>query len=158
MFVRALIAFIVLPGIGAFIAPLIIAYIDPWIGNLQAPGIMVMCLGAISLLWCVRDFYLLGKGTLAPWDPTKKLVVVGLYRFMRNPMYISVLIVVFGWSLYFLSPILLLYDVALAIGFHIRIVRNEEPLLKQQFGEQWEIYAQEVPRWLPRRTPWKDGS
>lgn len=158
MFVRALIAFIVLPGFGAFIAPFIIAYIDPWIGNLQAPGLFVICLGAIFLLWCVRDFYVSGRGTLAPWDPPKKLVVVGLYRFMRNPMYSGVLLLILGWGLYFLSPLLILYDVALAIGFHIRIVRNEEPMLKQLFGEKWEIYAKEVPRWLPRRRPWKEGS
>lgn len=157
MYIRALIAFMVLPGIAAFIAPLIIAKIDPWRGNLQAPGIFTMCLGAVSLIWCVRDFYVSGKGTLAPWGPPKKMVVVGLYRFMRNPMYVGVILLVLGWSLYVLSPILILYDVVLIIGFHIRIIRNKEPYLKQQFGEQWEMYKQEVPRWLPR-MPRKEGS
>lgn len=158
MYTRALIAFAALPGIGAFIAPLAIAYLDPWIGNLQMPGAMAMCLGTFVLLWCVRDFFVSGKGTLAPWDPPKKLVVVGLYRFMRNPMYVGVLLLVLGWSLYFMSPILILYMAVLAFGFHIRVVRNEEPWLKEQFGKQWELYQQEVPRWLPRRTPWKEGS
>jgi protein-S-isoprenylcysteine O-methyltransferase Ste14 len=158
MYIRALIAFIVLPGIVALIAPLAIVYLDPWIGNLKMPGALAMCLGIFVLLWCVRDFFVSGKGTLAPWDPPKELVVVGLYRFMRNPMYVGVLLLALGWSLYFLSPILIFYMAVLAMGFHIQVVRNEEPWLKEKFGKQWELYQQEVPRWLPRRTPWKEDS
>jgi len=156
MFIRALIAFIALPGIAAIVAPPLIAYFDPWKGFRWAPGIFVMCIGGFVLLWCVRDFYISGKGTLAPWDPPRKLVVVGLYRFMRNPMYVGVLLLVLGWSLYFRSPILFLYTAILALGFHIRVVKKEEPWLNEQFGNQWVLYQQEVPRWLPRTTPWKD--
>ena len=158
MFIRALISFIALPGIFAVIAPPLIAYFDPWNRAHWIPGVFVMIIGAVVLLWCVCDFYTLGKGTLAPWDPPKKLVVLGLYRFVRNPMYIGVLLLVLGWSLYFGSPLLLLYVAILAIGFHIRVVRNEEPRLKAQFGSQWELYQQEVSRWLPRTSPWKDDS
>jgi protein-S-isoprenylcysteine O-methyltransferase Ste14 len=156
--IRALIAFIALPGIATVIVPLLIAYFDPWNRAPWLPGVLVMFMGAVVLLWCVRDFYVLGKGTLAPWNPPKKLVVLGLYRFVRNPMYIGVLLLVLGWSLYFCSPLLLLYVTVLAIGFHIRVVRNEEPRLKAQFGSQWDLYQQEVSRWLPRIVPWKDGS
>ncbi len=158
MYIRALIAFIALPGIVAIIAPPLLAYFDPWKGYHWTPGISVMCIGTLVLLWCVRDFYVSGKGTLAPWDPPRKLVVVGLYRLVRNPMYVGVLLLVLGWSLYFYSPVLILYTAILAIGFHIRVVRNEEPRLKEQFGRQWGLYQQEVFRWLPRIKPWRDGS
>jgi protein-S-isoprenylcysteine O-methyltransferase Ste14 len=67
----------------------------------------------VVLLWCVRDFYVSGRGTLAPWDPPKHLVVVGLYRFTRNPMYIGVLMVVGGWGLRAGSPVLGMYLVVL---------------------------------------------
>jgi len=62
--------------------------------------------GLVVLLWCVRDFYVSGRGTLAPWNPPKRLVVVGLYRFTRNPMYIGVLMVVGGWAVRAGSPVL----------------------------------------------------
>ncbi len=157
MFFRALTAFIALPGIVAVITPPVIAYIDPWNRYHWSPGIFVMIIGAFVLFWCVRDFYKLGKGTLAPWNPPVKLVVAGLYRFVRNPMYIGVLLLVLGWSLYFFSLFLFLYTLALAIAFHIRVVRYEEPALKSQFGGQWELYQKEVSRWLPRMTLWNSG-
>ena len=64
------------------------------------PGLLVMFLGTVVLGWCIRDFYISGKGTLAPWDPPRKLVVMGLYRYVRNPMYIGVLILVAGWFMF----------------------------------------------------------
>lgn len=158
MFIRALISFITLPGIAAVIVPPLITYFDPWSEEHWAPGIIVMCIGAFILLWCVRDFHKSGKGTLAPWDPPGNLVVVGLYRIVRNPMYIGVLLLVLGWSIYFWSVVLVLYATILAVGFHIRVVRNEEPWLKAQFGIQWELYQKKVSRWLPRLTPWQGDS
>ncbi len=158
MFIRALIAFIALPGIAAIIAPPLIAYYDPWNWYHWTPGILIMCVGAFVLFWCIRDFYVSGRGTLGPWDPPKKLVVVGLYRFVRNPMYVGVLMLVLGWSIYYCSLVLFLYAAILAIGFHIRVIRNEEPWLKAQFGKEWELYQQEVSRWLPRVKPWQDSS
>jgi protein-S-isoprenylcysteine O-methyltransferase Ste14 len=155
MFIRALISFIALPSIIAIIVPPLIAYFDPWNRVHWNIGIFSMIIGAGILLWCVRDFYTIGKGTLAPWNPPKKLVVIGLYRFVRNPMYVGVLLLILGWSLFFCSPLLFLYVSIVAIGFHRRVVRNEEPWLKTQFGNDWELYQQEVSRWLPRITPWK---
>lgn len=157
MFIRAFIAFIALPGIAAVIAPPLIASVDPWRGSRWTPGMLVMGLGVFVVLWCVRDFYLSGKGTLAPWAPPRKLVLIGLYRFVRNPMYVGVLLLVLGWSIYLGSPLLILYGMILAIGFHLRVVRNEEPWLKAQFGKAWKRYQQEVPRWWPRLTPWNGG-
>ena len=117
---------------------------------------MPLILGAAILLWCVRDFYVSGKGTLAPWDPPKHLVTVGLYRFTRNPMYVGVLLLLCGWSVLAGSPLLAGYTVFLAIAFHLRVVLYEEPRLKTQFGSEWPNYAATVPRWfslLGRRRP-----
>lgn len=158
MNIRTLKSFIALPGTFAIVLPGLLAYFDPWRQKYWIPGILVMFLGFIFLLCCVRDFYKSGKGTLAPWDPPKNLVVVGLYRHMRNPMYICVLLLVLGWGLYFQSAIIALYAVILAIGFHIRVVTSEEPWLRSQFGNDWELYCTNVKRWVPRLTPWKIDS
>lgn len=109
----------------------------------------VLGVGVSALLWCVRDFYVSGRGTLAPWDPPKRLVVVGLYRFVRNPMYVAVLMILVGWSLLYRSWLLLAYAIVVATVFHLRVVLYEEPWLKRQFGTEWDHYAARVPRWLP---------
>jgi protein-S-isoprenylcysteine O-methyltransferase Ste14 len=158
MFLRALLAFLVLPGVVAFIMPLVLALIDPWRTGVFLPGALVVLPGIVLLLWCVRDFYVSGKGTLAPWDPPTKLVVVGLYRYMRNPMYVGVITLVVGWSVLLTSPVLMCYALILAAGFHIRVLTHEEPWLEAQFGSEWQRYRSEVGRWLPRLTPWSGGS
>ncbi len=150
MFARALFAFLVLPGLAAVAAPPLISRIDPWRGQTCLPGLIVMCVGAFVLLWCVRDFYVSGKGTLAPWDPPKHLVIVGLYRWVRNPMYVGVLLLVVGWTLYLGSPLLVAYLILLALGFHLRVVLHEEPWLDTRFEHQWRNYRAAVPRWIPR--------
>jgi len=152
LFIRTVIAFLVLPGIFALSLPLVIGYVDPWDTPFFPPGIIVVCIGIFCLLWCIRDFYVAGKGTLAPWNPPQDLVIVGLYRFVRNPMYVSVLLVVLGWGIFFLSPMLLLYDVILFFAFHISVVKFEEPRLRNRFGTSWEVYQKNVSRWLPKRV------
>jgi len=158
VFARALLAFLVLPGVVAFVVPPVLAAIDPWSAGILLPGAVVMLVGLGWLLWCVRDFYVSGKGTLAPWDPPKKLVVVGLYRHVRNPMYVGVLTLVAGWALLLASPVLLGYALILAVGFHVRVLMNEEPWLESRFGADWRQYRSEVRRWLPRLAPWRGGS
>lgn len=150
MFIRALIAFLVLPGVVAGVVPFLILGGDAHLARTAPCGITLFCIGFLLLLWCVRDFYVSGKGTLAPWDPPKRLVVVGLYRFVRNPMYVAVLTVVAGWSLAFGSGWLGLYLGILAVAFHLRVLFHEEPWLSRQFGADWGAYAKAVPRWLPR--------
>ncbi len=150
MFIRALFAFLVLPGVVAGLVPVLIAGEDATHHGGSAIGFGILALGVVLLLWCVRDFYVTGKGTLAPWDPPRRLVVVGLYRFVRNPMYVAVLTVVLGWTLVFGSVWLAFYLVALAIGFHLRVLFYEEPRLRQQFAAEWTSYSAAVPRWLPR--------
>ena len=152
MVARALLSFLALPGIVAILAPPLIATLDPWRGTSWAPGIVLLLLGTFGLIWCARDFYASGRGTLAPWDPPQELVTLGLYRLVRNPMYVSVLAMVAGWALYLLSAFVALYLVLLALAFHIRVLRHEEPWLATRFGPRWSAYQAAVPRWLPRVT------
>jgi len=151
LFARAFLAFLVLPGVVGFLLPLWIGGGDPSRGSgWHVLGGIVAIVGAVILLWCVRDFYVAGKGTLAPWDPPRRLVVVGLYRYTRNPMYIGVLTLVLGWSLLFGSWRVAAYLVVLAIGFHLRTILYEEPRLTGLFGADFERYCATVPRWIPR--------
>jgi protein-S-isoprenylcysteine O-methyltransferase Ste14 len=108
----------------------------------------LLTLGVIGLLWCVRDFYVSGKGTLAPWAPPRVLVDVGLYRYSRNPMYVSVMLILLGWAAAFRSRGLLLYALAVLAAFHLRVVFGEEPWLARTHGERWQQYARRVRRWF----------
>lgn len=150
MFVRALIALLLLPGVFAGVMPAVIVLYDPYRARGTPWGYPLVVLGLALLLWCVRDFYVAGKGTLAPWDPPKRLVKVGLYRYVRNPMYVALLVLLVGWSLAAGSWLLAGYTAFFALAFHLRVVLYEEPRLSRQFGAEWEEYAASVPRWLPR--------
>jgi protein-S-isoprenylcysteine O-methyltransferase Ste14 len=148
MWLRALIACLVLPGVVAFTVPL------AWLratGQLQVVrplGLAILAAGVVALLWCVRDFYVAGRGTLAPWAPPQRLVVIGLYRYTRNPMYMAVVSILLGWSMAFGSAGLLVYAAVVASAFHLRVVRVEEPTLARSFGADCARYRQRVPRWL----------
>ncbi len=96
-----------------------------------------------------------GRGTPAPIAPTETLVVSGLYRFVRNPIYIALLAVVIGQGLLLGSVAVLVYATALAIGFHLFVVVQEEPSLRRRFGPRYESYCREVRRWLPRLRPYR---
>ena len=111
-------------------------------------GLALIALGTFGLLWCVRDFYVSGKGTLAPWAPPQTLVVVGLYRYSRNPMYVCVLVVLLGWAVSFGSVGLLGYAVAVGVAFHLRVVLGEEPWLGRTHGAAWQQYTRRVRRWF----------
>ena len=151
LWLRSLVSFLACPATVAGLVPIWLmrgnrVYADWLIFSLPVLGI-----GSLALLWCVRDFYVSGRGTLAPWDPPKHLVVVGLYHFVRNPMYVAVLTILVGWSLLYRSWLLTMYAAVVAILFHSRVVLSEEPWLKRQFGREWEGYAARVPRWFPTR-------
>jgi protein-S-isoprenylcysteine O-methyltransferase Ste14 len=106
--------------------------------------------GAAIYLWCLWHFAVTGRGTPAPIDPPTRLVVRGLYRRIRNPMYVGVLLVVAGWALYYRSIAVIEYAVALAVLFHVFVVFVEEPLLRRRFGAAYDDYTRTVGRWLPR--------
>ncbi|WP_242342148.1 methyltransferase family protein [Anaeromyxobacter terrae] len=155
MFARAVIAFLAMPAVVGIGVPLWIASRDPSRGPDHPAGLLLAGIGFAGLLWCVRDFYAIGKGTLAPWAPPRRLVVVGLYRFARNPMYLSVLTLVAGIAAWRGSPTTLAYALVLALVFHLRVVLGEEPVLARSFPAEWAVYAGAVPRWLPRLSPWR---
>ncbi len=121
-------------------------------------GLGTITAGAIIVVLCIRDFSEIGKGTLAPWAPTQELVVTGLYRYVRNPMIMGVLVVIVGESLYFASPYLFLWFLFFLVGNHIYFIKSEEPGLVKQFGQEYIVYCENVPRWIPRRTPWSPES
>ena len=144
-FLQALFAFLALPGMVAFVIPWLLGPRD---AHVNAVGVPILIVGIILLLWCVRDFYVAGRGTLAPWAPPKRLVIVGLYRFSRNPMYIAVLLVLCRWATVFSSRALWMYAAFIALAFHLRVVFGEEPWLASTHGAEWSAYRERVPRWL----------
>jgi protein-S-isoprenylcysteine O-methyltransferase Ste14 len=150
LLLRALFAFLACPGVVAGVIP---AFIVAGRGVHQSTaifGVIALIVGGILLLWCVRDFFVSGRGTLAPWDPPAHLVIVGLYRYVRNPMYLAVLVIVAGWSLLYGSLSLAGYALVLAVGFHLRVILHEEPWLRRNFGPEWECFSAAVRRWRPR--------
>ncbi|HSD19304.1 MAG TPA: isoprenylcysteine carboxylmethyltransferase family protein [Anaeromyxobacter sp.] len=153
MFARAVLAFLAMPAIVGILVPLWIARGDPWRGPGHRAGAVLASFGLAGLLWCVRDFYVIGRGTLAPWSPPKRLVVVGLYRFVRNPMYLAVLLLVSGIAAWRGSPAAGAYAAFLACAFHLRVTLNEERWLARTFPAEWDAYARAVPRWFPRIGP-----
>jgi len=98
----------------------------------------------------VWDFAANGRGTLAPVDPPRTLVVRGLYRYVRNPMYVGVMTILLGESLFFASTTLLRYAIGCFVAFHLFIMLYEEPTLRSKFGESYITYCSAVNRWLPR--------
>jgi protein-S-isoprenylcysteine O-methyltransferase Ste14 len=158
LFSRALTAFLLLPGVVAFLVPL--AWLRPAGRSISIGGSVLAAIGGAVLLACVREFYVAGRGTLAPWSPPKHLVVSGLYRLSRNPMYVGVLILLIGWAVGFRSMALLSYAAIVAVMFHARILTHEEPWLAQAFGVEWEKYRATTSRWLgvPRRRAEGSGA
>ena len=145
LFWHALAAFVALPGIVGFVIPWTLR---PSGRSLDPIGLVLFIPGTLVLLWCVRDFYVAGRGTLAPWKPPETLVTVGLYRMSRNPMYVGVLLILCGWALGFVSRTLWLYAAAVAVAFHLRVVLFEEPWLSRRHGAAFEAYRARVPRWV----------
>ena len=148
MFSRAVLAFLVLPGTVAFLVPLLVIRPDVDDHSWWATGLVPIAIGSVLLLWCVRDFYVAGKGTVAPWAPPRNLVMIGLYRFSRNPMYVAVILILCGWASAFRSPPLWIYAFVVMLAFHLRVVFAEEPWLARTYGEAWLQYRTRVPRWL----------
>ena len=118
-----------------------------------AGGLLIAC-GAAAYLRCAWDFAMRGGGTPAPVDPPRTLVIAGLYRYVRNPIYLGVLGVLIGEALLFRASVLLGYAGAFFLACHLFVTMYEEPTLRRKFGAAHERYCESVPRWFPRLKPW----
>lgn len=154
---KTLIFTVLVPGTLAVWAPLLLvsspgARGSVALGSFRHVGLAAMLIGASIYFWCAWDFTFSGKGTPAPIDPPRELVVRGLYKYVRNPMYIGVLSLVIGQAVWFESRVLVGYAALVYLLFFAFVVFYEEPVLRQKFGESYERYCKTVPRWLPRIT------
>ena len=142
---------ILVPGTVAVFVPLrIAADRDLVTGPTFALGCALLLVGATIYAWCLWDFATFGRGTPAPIDAPKRLVVRGLYRYTRNPMYVGVLTVILGWTILFGGPwTMLRYAIAVALLFEAFILFYEEPHLRAEFGDQYVAYCSRVARWFP---------
>jgi protein-S-isoprenylcysteine O-methyltransferase Ste14 len=113
-------------------------------------GLLLFVAGSGLFAWCVALFARIGRGTLAPWDPTQRLVAVGPYRHTRNPMIAAVAVMLLGEALFFGSALLAGWSILFVVVNHIYFVAVEEPGLQRRFGASYDEYRQRVPRWLPR--------
>ncbi len=143
---------VVVPGSTGVAVPLLIVWTaDGFPTRPFAPGALLLVVGAAIYSWCVYDFCVHGRGTPLPADPPQQLVVTGMYRYTRNPMYTGVLTTILGWAIFCRSPSLILYWVVLALIFQLFVVLYEEPKLQRLFGAEYDRYRSHVNRWLPIR-------
>lgn len=118
-------------------------------------GVACLAFGLVLFLSCLRRFYVEGEGTLAPWDPPRRLVIEGPHAYVRNPMISGILFVLLGEAIVLRSPA---HFAWCAVFFSINAAYTmliEEPMLRARFGEDYDEYSRHVPRVVPRRTPWR---
>lgn len=151
-YLKSLLFLLLAPGILGGLLPLTVLQTGPQLqtGIFSYLAVPFWGVGILTLFWCFWDFAQKGLGTPAPIDPPKKLVVSGLYRSVRNPMYVGVLLVIAGHFLWFGYWILLPYGGLFFLSTHSFVTFYEEPFLRKQFGAEYEAYLREVPRWIPR--------
>jgi len=118
----------------------------------QVAGMILVAVGTAIALWCVFTFVFIGKGTPAPFDPPRKLVVRGPYRFVRNPMYIGAGTTLAGAALYYQSLSIFIYTGLFFLITHLFVVVYEEPTLRRTFGNEYEAYCRRTTRWWPNRN------
>ncbi len=157
-------AILILPGTGVALIPFALLWLSQntrFAADTSEPsqiafwvGLFAVVLGLILVIWTISLFARLGHGTLAPWEPPKRLVVKGPYRYVRNPMIAGALFILLGEALLFQSwPIgiwMFFFFIANAIYFPL----VEEKGLERRFGEEYVLYGKNVPRWIPRLRPW----
>lgn len=164
----------VLRHLSAFIAPLVIGFLLPyWLAGQQAQlfarpivapslilrviGGLIFIAGIVLLISTIRMFILIGNGTIMPWDPTRKLIVAGLYQYVRNPMILSVLTIVIGEAVLFASSWVALLAGAFFVINTVYFIFSEQPGLEKRFGSEYTEYKKHVPMWVPRIKPWRPG-
>ena len=118
-------------------------------------GVLLFAIGFALFAWCVALFARLGRGTLAPWDPTQRLVVTGPYRHVRNPMISGVALMLAGEAATTRAPAIAAWLALFVAVNHVSFLASEEPGLVRRFGAEYDAYRAAVPRWIPRATPWR---
>src|SRR6478672_4548056 len=121
-------------------------------GAPQVAGMLTVTIGTAIALWCMFTFVFIGKGTPAPFDPPRNLVIRGPYRFVRNPMYIGAGLTLAGAALYYQSLSIFIYACLFFLITHLFVVLYEEPTLRRTFGDDYEDYLQRTRRWWPKRS------
>jgi protein-S-isoprenylcysteine O-methyltransferase Ste14 len=153
---RSLLYTIIIPGTVTVLVPYLIVsgrgerIAQPW-GPLHLLGLAAAVTGVVILLRCIWEFMVTGRGTLAPVDPPTQLVVRGLYRYVRNPMYLGAFTLMLGEAALFQSLAVLLYAVAWFAIINLIVLFREEPVLRRRFGESYDHYVRSVNRWVPTR-------
>jgi protein-S-isoprenylcysteine O-methyltransferase Ste14 len=146
----------------------LLVYIPWWMTRFRIPpegpawqwviAIAMVLTGFVPLISSMYRFVVVGRGTLVPGVPTEHLVVSGLYRYVRNPMYVGVLLSLVGEAILFRSRDIVLEGLIAWLASHLFILVYEEPTLARRFPVEYPRYKRNVPRWLPRLTPWSDAS
>lgn len=151
---------VIAPG---FVAGLVPRWISHWrfeptffgMHLFQFAGVPLIALGVVGLLDSFARFAWQGEGTPAPVLPTRRLVVTGLYRYVRNPMYVAVVSAIIGQGLLLGNTPLLVYGGLVWLLFHLFVLAYEEPTLRATYGPEYQAFCAEVPRWIPRLTAWR---
>ena len=121
----------------------------PQFGTLHWVGLALVVLGGALAIWCILTFAIVGRGTPAPFDPPRKLVAAGPYRWVRNPMYIGAGTALTGAALFYQSAALVAFAAGFIVVAHMFVVLFEEPTLERTFGARYADYRNAVPRWVP---------
>jgi protein-S-isoprenylcysteine O-methyltransferase Ste14 len=150
------------------VAPSVLAGLIPWwmtrweflppffdLQATRAVGVLLIVVGLPGLVDSFARFALQGLGTPAPIAPAQNLVVTGLYRYVRNPIYVAVVAIILGQAILFGDRLLVFYGGIMWLAFHAFVLAYEEPVLAQTFGAQYEEFRANVPRWIPRLSPWR---
>lgn len=147
---------LLLPFTVLIIVPLLIEpHMVPTSGFQLVVGLVVVLLGLFVMAQTILTFIRIGQGTLAPWSPTRKLVVGGMYGYVRNPMILGVITVLLGESITFGSMSILTWAALVFLINTVYFIFSEEPGLEKRFGDEYREYKRKVPRWIPRLRPWK---
>ena len=153
------------------VAPFLAAGIVPWwitrwgfrpafldLELMRVIGVVLIVAGVPGIVDSFARFALQGLGTPAPVAPPQRLVVTALYRYVRNPMYVSVVAIILGQALLFGDWRLILYGALFWLASHVFVVVYEEPTLERSFGTEYAAFRANVPRWIPRLSPWRVAS
>jgi protein-S-isoprenylcysteine O-methyltransferase Ste14 len=165
-FLRHLLSIVLLPFTVLAIVPVLILTVwekesvfsgisSPFFWLSKIAGVILILVGFALLAWCETLFARIGRGTLAPWDPPRHLVVKGPYQFVRNPMIISVGLILMGEALFWGSWGIGAWACFFLVMNHSYFLFSEEPGLEKRFGELYRSYKANVPRWIPKLKPWK---